>query len=1390
MGTKQKIDQFYYLFIVFSIILCSFTYLHSSVNELVSTEKIFCDATIDDDFDDSSVIIVLDRNLSGINKQHNKSFFVGVDIIEIEDLTFVDKGRKLVDEKNFEQVLQLTLLISSKENVLSAIKKLEKIDGIKFAGPNRYLELERIPNDPLFSHNSDPEWNQWGLEKIQVPQAWDITTGSHNIRVGIIDTGIGNIVNGQANHPDLNANLVALGGDFVTMTNNLPGLLRPDPTGHGTHVAGIVGAVGNNGIGISGANWNVLLVPMQVANSSGRVDAAACVRAVTHASNKWNTGERISVLSFSIGRDSPWPDLESAIRQFNGLFVCSTGNREQNNDVTRHYPSFYASTMHPSPLSNMISVGRSNISDQRPTNANWGIQTINIYAPGHNIISTWPVNLSNFSPNLGTGYYRTSGSSMAAPHVTGVAALLLSEYPHFTAPMIKNAILSGADRITISVPGGIQVVRRLNALNSILYPVPIFIERLGPNVAFNTIQSAIEATIDGDIVNINPGRAPSYTGPGNMNINMPLDRSITVRGVGNAEDIVIDCFGGNDGFTFTNVGNRGRIENLTITNAKVGIRIAGGNPMIDGVRFVENEQGLLIHNPNDFLNEVKVSNCLFLRNEGGIENGVALVGYTNRLTIVNSQFIGNRGLEAPSTLPSTRGAALDFIGVQLTLEGNLFEDNRAYGWGANIYIQKTHLQTMNSFVRIRNNKFFDNIAMGTSNTRYQAQNIYIEKGFRFHDIDVSHNEFRIPRLIHVQYPSVNINNSNSTGFPNVANQFRYSNNSTFSNNQAVVDLEIYVGENHAQYRVLLANSTLPGGLHLRYENVSNTYQNNVRIWNCVLTSLDKIVGSYAPHFIKEPISHHILEISDGIIIIPDPDSYTQTLDPLWTSTIKSGLIEAGYVDPDDPWYLNSYYQNPNGTRIDIGAVPVDIEGHGFIRHTLNESLSSKSYDWIAFPYIDKLYQNQTPFSADHLITNLDRIIGDLYEPYQNQDLYRQMLRIDRRLLENLSWNYNDDTGMVTFDSKANVWSSDIDHIIDSRYGYKLQMVNGQSHELIVSGLKIGTFGNPDTEITIQPSTQLGVPREIWVGYFGEGERPLVALTEIADHLIEIKTKNWTISRHDTSSVWVSSTRITPFNFGEAVSLKYVGDIPRTFNWRSNPIQEQSQPLYQQQHYEYIPASYFTFVEESDYIPIFIDLDDEMVSDGGGEIGLFIDDVCYGSEVVTGDRIQLNAYIIDLEITDESVIEFRYHEYIAGVKSGYKKMGMYQILEQETMMFSATRLDLNSGDFFYHISFRDNDGIETPPAIYTTYLENNYPNPFNPSTTISYSIAISGDVKLSVYNIRGQLIRTLVNESLDAGIHSVVWDGDNNLGRSVGSGIYLYKLETSDSRIVKKMLLMK
>lgn len=184
------------------------TFLPESIAKGFKYErKIESKVSIDEDFDGSTVMVIVDRYFSGINKRHSANFFGDIKIAGIEDLTAVPDSwlvskesmatkedlsvlsadaKSKFDEENFEQVLQITLPQNSKENVIKTIEKLQRIDGIKYAGPNRIRQIERTPDDPQYTLPATATTGQWGHEKINVRSAWDITTGSHNVRVGII----------------------------------------------------------------------------------------------------------------------------------------------------------------------------------------------------------------------------------------------------------------------------------------------------------------------------------------------------------------------------------------------------------------------------------------------------------------------------------------------------------------------------------------------------------------------------------------------------------------------------------------------------------------------------------------------------------------------------------------------------------------------------------------------------------------------------------------------------------------------------------------------------------------------------------------------------------------------------------------------------------------------------------------------------------------------------------------------------------------------------------------------------------------------------------------------------------------------------------------------------
>ena len=437
------------ILIVFSISLN----LSNPRKEVVHAEGVNSLST--ENFSRDSIIVVLDEEISGVNKLHNKDIFAGVEIEAIEDLTR-NSNNLSFSKNNFRQILKIELVNDSRENVLSSIEKLRKLDFIASAEPNYYYDLEMEPSD--YYYEEDLLWGLNNSNGIQAPLAWNITRGSSLVRVGVLDSGI-------ANHEDLNANLVE---GYDSFNNN--SFTKDDISFHGTHVAGTIGAVGNNNIGVVGVNWNVQLVPLQATNENNEFISSDVIKAIAWATSKWGTSEQIDIINFSVSGLGTTTSVREAVRNYPGLFVWAAGNRDIDIDG-------YIEENGTFDLANIISVGAIKENGERPNVNDWGVdkdeqpegstysasgQNVNIYAPGQSIFSTGHNN---------TYEYR-NGTSMAAPHVAGVAALMLSVNPNLTSAELKSAILANADTLTITIPdenGGTkeQEVKKLNAFKAV-----------------------------------------------------------------------------------------------------------------------------------------------------------------------------------------------------------------------------------------------------------------------------------------------------------------------------------------------------------------------------------------------------------------------------------------------------------------------------------------------------------------------------------------------------------------------------------------------------------------------------------------------------------------------------------------------------------------------------------------------------------------------------------------------------------------------------------------------------------------------------------------------------------------------------------------------------------
>ena len=422
-----------------------------SLAALVSTLLSFSASAGDDSTEDIREEHSIDQLIIGYTDQGTTT----------EKIAIREKSRRDVSATSYEsisprdsrtEVVKLGKNISVKE----AIRRLKGQPGIRFVEPDYIVHALAAPNDPYFASTATPLWGMRGSSSLpanpygsNAASAWDLGyVGNSNVAVGVVDEGI------QVLHPDLAANIWRNPGEtagdrvdndgngyvddingwnFVNNNGTVYGGGTLDA--HGTHVAGTIGAKGNNAIGVAGVNWNVNIISAKFLAATGGTTSNA-IRAIDYLTDLKRRGlANIVAINNSWGGGGFSQALLDSINRAgdqNILFVAAAGNSTANNDVVASYPSNYVcDNSNTRGWDCVIAVASINSLGARSSFSSFGATTVDLGAPGDDIWSTVP-----------GGYLNYSGTSMATPHVTGAAALCESIKPDLSAKQIRDAITS------------------------------------------------------------------------------------------------------------------------------------------------------------------------------------------------------------------------------------------------------------------------------------------------------------------------------------------------------------------------------------------------------------------------------------------------------------------------------------------------------------------------------------------------------------------------------------------------------------------------------------------------------------------------------------------------------------------------------------------------------------------------------------------------------------------------------------------------------------------------------------------------------------------------------------------------------------------------------------
>lgn len=500
------------------------------------------------------------------------------------------------------------------------------------------------------------------------------------------------------------------------------------------------------------------------------------------------------------------------------------------------------------------------------------------------------------------------------------------------------------------------------------------------------------------------------------------------------------------------------------------------------------------------------------------------------------------------------------------------------------------------------------------------------------------------------------------------------------------------------------------------------------------------------------VKYSNVETSDGTIHpgtgnFNQPARFTDSLNEDFTLMYDSPCIDSG--DPNAS-------PDTDGTRKDMGSYPVDQD-------LITDSRSLKTgWNWLCFPRLKRVDEVNNSINLPTFGTG--KFIGSLWD---NTVTGFNPVKITGNH-GTLYW-----TLLGWFDYYNEIFSIE---------GYKLEM-SGTATES-----QVGALESLNTEIVL---TNLDT-RLSYIGYIATepGLITEVVPLDMLQYEFQIQAQNWCATYNPASlggRAWKFDTSSEPvIKCGQMISLKMKDTLNGTFTfqWRepqTTRVEYADRPM----------PEYFSFVEQENYLPVFLELDSNNLPQ---EIALYIDGVCKGAAVVDQNQAeeaicQVNAYLLEEpEDNWQEELEIVYYDGARGSVETFNEFAVYNQHNSEFYNQNLILADMVDKDQIT-ITMRDGNYEEAPETEFK-FRSHNFPNPFNPTTDIHFSLPASADTSLEIYNVKGQKVRTLISGKLEQGEHQITWDGTDSNRNSMSSGIYFYRLQSGNNAINKKIMLLK